>query len=123
MSAKPVRTAPASTDQLQRMPSCTRCGKRDAVEIEEGIPARMCQECRDYMRQYQQTYRSGDEIRARAEGFKEGCEAMRDKLLGLLNDAHPNGRMLVHEVTAIVTAITPPERRPSNPVSNGQSGS
>jgi hypothetical protein len=103
---KPSAELPAN---LQRMPSCTRCGKRDAVEVEEGIPARMCQECRDYMRQYQQTYRSADVIRARAEGRAEGIALFRNHLLIELSQSNPSGLMQSIEVQQWIAKMPAPE--------------
>lgn len=60
--AKPgnVSTAPP-----ENLPSCTRCGKRDA---EPG--GNWCAECKEAAAEYQRNYRSADAIRARAEGMK-----------------------------------------------------
>jgi hypothetical protein len=78
------------------------CGKPlDTV----GKP-KWCKSCRAaYQRERQVLYAEETE----AIGWRRGAEAMKAVLLAALLGAHPNGRMLVHEVVWFVNSAELPE--------------
>lgn len=77
-----------------KAPVCSRCKKVPPAEGDSGL----CQACREYKRDHEKNYRSEEAIRARAQGFRDGAEAMREKLLSGLRKAHPSGMFQNHEV-------------------------
>lgn len=61
----------------------------------------MCQECRDYMAEYQRQYRSEGEIRARAKGWADGAESMRKLLMQRFSQCG-SGVFMGHEAAKII---------------------
>lgn len=78
-----------------------------------------CKACRAaYQRERQIIYaQDSEEI-----GFNAGAIAMRNGLLTILLGAHPNGRMLVHEVASFISSAELPEYRRSNPEGDTKGG-
>jgi hypothetical protein len=86
---------PTPAPEPAKLPSCTRCGKRDAAP---GGKDYWCLECRA---EYQRNYRSADEIRARARGWNEGVEAFRKALIQRFGQSG-SGVYMGHEVATLV---------------------
>lgn len=100
MAAK-AQTPPAPDASTPRHPSCTRCGKQDAAP-----GGNWCEDCKEYMRNYQQNYRSGDEIRA----FAAGVKAMRELLVEEFERVGSGG-YTGYEIAQLIRLAPGPQRQ------------
>jgi len=93
---------------------CPKCDIRPATIGRN----RWCNECNaEYQRDYQNQRVTLAREKGYREGLRVGAEEMRAGLLASMRDAHPNGRLLVHEVTDFIVKFT------LNPKGNGEGGS
>lgn len=99
----------------QRVEKCANRGCSNPLD-RQGRP-KWCKEC---WAAYQREYRVLAMQEDKAEGFREGAAAMKSVLLGALLSAHPNGRLLVHEVINFINDAKLPEI--SQPVADSQGG-
>ena len=98
-----------------------RCANKGcSSDLDTTGKPKWCKACRAaYQRERQILYAQDSE----AIGFTAGALAMRNGLLSVLLGAHPNGRMLVHEVASFISTTELPEFRRSNPEGNRNGGS
>jgi hypothetical protein len=80
---------------------CSKCGERPAAKTHK-----WCNECKAEAQQQYDADRIGM-LEARA--YIRGAQAMKAILLTALLSAHPNGRMLVHEVIGFINDAQPPQ--------------
>jgi hypothetical protein len=94
---------------------CTKCEKNPRGKNHD-----WCNECKA---EQQKRYTQDRDDLLERRGFRAGMAAMKASLLEVLLGAHPNGRMLVHEVASFISTAELPEFRRSNPEGNGKGGS
>jgi hypothetical protein len=93
-------TKPAAAPAVEK---CANKGCSNDLDT-TGKP-KWCKACRAaYQRERQILYAQDSE----KIGFNAGAVAMRNSLLAVLLQAHPNGRMLVHEVASFISGAELP---------------
>lgn len=94
---------------------CTKCGRNPRAKGHD-----WCNQCKaESQKRYDQ---DRDDLIER-RGFRAGAAAMKAALLASMLNAHPNGRLLVHEVTNFINSARSPQFQRSNAVGDGESAS
>jgi|HubBroStandDraft_1064217.scaffolds.fasta_scaffold98029_2 hypothetical protein len=101
-------------------PATEKCANKGCSnDLDTTGKPKWCRACRAaYQRERQILYAQDSE----KIGFNAGAIAMRNSLLAVLLQAHPNGRMLVHEVASFISTAELPGFPGSNAEGNRESG-